>query len=342
MSRVLVSGAAGYIGVPLCKALLIAGHEVVALDRLYFGEAKLAVIVGDPKLTVLRDDIRYFDERLLKDIDCVIDLAGLSNDASAEIDPDWTQQINFEGGERLARMAKGYGIKRYIYSSSAGVYGLGAKQSLSEEDNLNPQTAYARSKVHVENVLSELQSNSFETVRLRNATVFGLAPRMRFDLAINIMAMRAWKDKTIYVMGGGEQWRPFIHVEDVVRCFMACLDAPSETVSGECFNVGDDRNNYQIKQLAQVVSDRVPDASVHMIPDDPDKRTYHLSFKKLKEQLDFETTYTVLDGVDEILAALGEGKLDPDDPTCFTLQWYKALVEWDARIKELSMRESVL
>src|SRR5204863_1118858 len=174
------------------------------------------------------------------------DLAGLSNDASAEIDPALTRAINFEGGIRMAQIAKTAGVRRYVYGSSASVYGEGIREGLAENDECRPQTLYAESKLAVEGALRELCGPDFETVILRNATVFGLAPRMRFDLAINIMTLRAWKDRVIYVMGGGEQWRPLIHVNDVVRAMIMGLEESAELVAGETFNVGGDDLNYQI------------------------------------------------------------------------------------------------
>ncbi|MBK6390597.1 MAG: NAD-dependent epimerase/dehydratase family protein [Saprospiraceae bacterium] len=163
---------------------------------------------------------------------------------------------------------------------------------------------------------------------LRNATIFGLAPRMRFDLAVNIMTMRAWKDRVIYVMGGGEQWRPFVHVRDVVKAFILTLEAPLEKVDGEIFNVGSTDLNYQIKQLAQFVVDIIPNVTIHTIPDDTDKRTYNLNFEKIKKVLGFEVSVQIHEGVVEIKQALEKGIIDADDPTTHTLQWYKSLLAW--------------
>jgi nucleoside-diphosphate-sugar epimerase len=342
MKRIIVTGAGGYVGVPLCKSLLDHNYEVVALDRYFFGLDKMSGISDHPNLVVVRDDIRSCDPAIFKDVHAVLDLAGLSNDATAEIDRELTLSINHRGSERFAREAKKHGVERYVYSSSASVYGAGARESLVETDALAPQTDYAKSKVAIEKVLEELKSESFCPVILRNATVFGLAPRMRFDLAINIMTLRAWKERVIYVMGGGEQWRPFVHVSDVVAAFLMVLESPRKTVHGQIFNVGSSELNYQIKQLAQFVLDAVPNVEVHVIPDDPDKRTYNISFSKIEKVLGYKALFQVHEGILEVKEALEKGTLDPDDPTCYTLQWYKSLLKWEQRIQDLSLRGSVM
>jgi nucleoside-diphosphate-sugar epimerase len=333
--RVLVMGAGGYVGVPLVAALAERGHEVLAVDRYFFGKDKLGDLASDPRVTVVVDDVRRMDSSLLDGVEGVIDLAGLSNDLSAEIDPNLTREINFEGGARLARLAHEAGVRRYVYSSSASVYGHGNKLRLSEEDECHPQTLYAESKLHVERELTRLSGPKFEVVILRNATVFGLAPRMRYDLAVNIMTLRAWKDRVIYVMGGGEQWRPFVHVNDVVQALVLGLETDAATVAGETFNVGDDTLNFQIRQLAELVRSQIPDVVVHNIPDDPDKRTYNLAFEKIRSKLGFAPTRSVLDGIVEIRQALDRGASSGDDKTCYTLQWYKSLLEWHARLSDI-------
>jgi nucleoside-diphosphate-sugar epimerase len=342
MQKVLVAGAGGYIGIPLCQMLAEKGYSVVALDRGFFGRDRFMQAACHPNIRMLIDDIRTVDPKHFEGLDAVIDLAGLSNDASAEIDPDLTISINHQGGVRLARVAKQAGVRRYVYSSSASVYGHGQEVALNEHAACHPQTLYAESKLHVEDELRKLQSDTFETVILRNSTVFGLAPRMRFDLAINIMTLRAWKERVIYVMGGGEQWRPFIHVRDVCRALMLGLESEASLVSGETFNVGSDDLNYQIKQLAHFVVDIIPNIVTHRIPDAPDKRTYNLSFAKIIQHLKFEPSARVHEGIVEIKQALERGAVSGDDPTTYTLQWYCALIDWEKRIKELSMDGKIL
>jgi nucleoside-diphosphate-sugar epimerase len=335
-------GAGGYVGVPLCRQLVQRNYSVLAMDRYFFGKDKLGDLVASPQVKVVVQDIRSMDRNLLDGVWAVVDLAGLSNDLSAEIDPDLTRQINFEGGAALARVAKDMNVRRYVYASSASVYGKGVKSELIETDECRPQTIYAQSKLHVEQQLRQLQSPTFEPVIFRNATIFGLAPRMRFDLAVNIMTLRAWKERVIYVMGGGEQWRPFIHVNDVVDVLVKGVEADAGIVAGEIFNVGDDGMNFQIKQLAQFVLDVIPNVKVHLIPDDPDKRSYNLAFGKIKRVLGFSAKTRVHEGIVEIKQALDRGLVSGDDPTCYTLQWYKSLIEWERRIKDLSIGGKLL
>ena len=342
MPKVLVSGAGGYIGVPLCAKLVEGGHSVIALDRYFFGKERMNGLAGNSHLQIVAEDIRDFDRTLLNGVDAVIDLAGLSNDASAQIKPELTQAINVEGATRLARLAKEAGVRRYVYSSSASVYGEGAHERLTENDECRPLTLYAEAKLSVEKTLRSLADLKFEVVIFRNATVFGLAPRMRFDLAINIMTLRAWKERVIYVMGGGYQWRPFVHVNDVVRILIQGMEEDRERVAGQVFNVGGDDMNYQIRQLAQFVRDVVPNTTVHMIPDDPDRRTYNVSFAKIKQHLGFEPAIRVHEGIVEIKQALERGRLSGDDPTCYTLQWYRSLLDWEQRINSLSLRGRIL
>jgi len=165
---------------------------------------------------------------------------------------------------------------------------------------------------------------------------------MRFDLAINIMTLRAWKERLIYIMGGGDQWRPFIHINDVVRAFVLAVESDRDKVAGEIFNVGDDEMNFQIRQLAQFVRDIVPNVSVHTIPDDPDRRTYSLSFAKFHQRFGFHAETRVHEGIVEIKQALDRGTITADDPSSYTLQWYRSLVDWEKRIKDLSLRGRIL
>ncbi len=329
MKRVVVLGAGGYIGIPLCHELVKRGYFVTAIDRYFFGKKP-------DGCSILQDDIRTDWDGVLHADDTVIDLAGLSNDATAEIDENLTTEINERGAINLAIQCRNQGVRRYIYSSSASVYGHGIKPNLTEKDDPAPLTAYARSKLAVEKVLCPMASESFEPVILRNATVFGVAPRMRFDLAVNVMTMRAWKEGVIYVMGGGGQCRPFVHIDDVVKVFCEMIEMPAAKVSGQIFNVGNDVMNYTISQIATMVRHHVPTAKIHFIPDDPDKRSYHVSFRKLRE-LGIECNRSIEQGIVEVIRALETGVVKCDDPTTNTLGWYKTMLEWDKRISELKI-----
>jgi nucleoside-diphosphate-sugar epimerase len=330
MARVLVFGAGGYIGIPLCEALESRGHWVQAVDRFFFGKY--------PKVfpPLLHADIRDYEcgEGLF---DTVIDLAGLSNDATADIDPELTVDINKRGALHLALTAKHAGVRKYIYASSCSVYGSGQHARLTETDACKPLTLYAECKVRVEDHLRGLASPDFRPIILRNATVFGVAPRMRFDLAINIMTKRALQGHIIYVMGGGKQLRPFVHVSDVVDAFVTAVESMNEA---DTFNVGSNEGNASIEQIATMVSQQCDGAALHRIPDDPDKRSYHVSFDKIA-LAGFKPKVGIRAGIAEVRQALINGSVCDDD-TCHTLNWYRKLIEWDRRLTALRLNGRLL
>lgn len=348
MSRVLVVGAGGYIGIPMCERLLANHHEVVAADRWFFEKKPKFEVVGIGYGRSLTADTRTMAQDLISNFsaaigavkypaDVVIDLSGLSNDATAEIDPELTKSLNEEGGKRVASLAKSAGVKRYIYSSSASVYGAGGKMFLSETDETNPLTAYAKSKLAVEEHLLKIADANFCPVILRNATAFGYAPRMRFDLAINMMARDAITNKRVLVRGGGNQYRPFIHVQDVVSAFCMAINAPIEKVSGQIFNVGDNALNMTIIQVANIVKSLYRDAEVINVPDGEDKRSYHLNFRKVASTLGFSCDWSIESGIKEIERALIQGLVSADDPRTITLGWYKSILEWERRLTEMRL-----
>jgi nucleoside-diphosphate-sugar epimerase len=358
--KILCAGSGGYIGIPLVAALLGRGHYVVALDRWFFGKYP----APHPKLGIEKNDIRNTDildiGREALPYDAVIDLAGLSNDLTSDIDPELTRSINIEGGKRLANLACNAGVKRYVYSSSASVYGSGIRPMLTETDECRPLTLYARSKVEVEDHLRSIAGDGFEPVILRNATVFGVAPRMRFDLAVNVMCLRSHKDGVIYVMGGGEQHRPFIHVDDVVRAFVWAVE--SDNAAGETFNVG--TSNHTIAEVAKKVATEFPMARVMQIPDDPDKRSYSCSFEKFNgakgndsfikptdRGLIKATKQALMDMSDRcrsidyevarMAKMLRDGSLK-DDETCHTLQYYRSLMSWEKKLNDIRLDGKIL
>jgi nucleoside-diphosphate-sugar epimerase len=334
MSRVIVFGAGGYLGIPLVEELISRKHDVWAVDRWFFGKKPDGVV------NTIHSDIRTCDPRLMPEMDAVIDLAGLSNDASADIDTALTTAINFGGAMQFARRAKEAGTKKYIYSSSCSVYGSGEHPGLVETNDCKPLTAYARSKVGVEEGLRSIASPDFDPIILRNATVFGVAPRMRFDLAVNIMTLRAWRDNLIYCMGGGQQMRPFIHVMDVVRAFVLALERKEYT--NDTFNVGGDDMNMSIDGLAKTVKSVFPTAAIHHIPDDIDRRSYHVSFAKIKEAFQFKPHHSILNGICEVRKALIDGTISGDDETAYTVSWYKKLIEWDKRLADIRLDGRIL
>jgi nucleoside-diphosphate-sugar epimerase len=339
--HVFVAGGAGYIGSVLVPLLLERGHRITVLDRLYFGGTlgPAQARFGE-RLQVARGDVRSFDRGLLRSVDAVVDLSGISNDPSCELEPELTRSVNVDGAKRLASAAIEAGVRRYVFSSSCSVYGHGEGLGLIETSARHPVSLYARAKAEVEDFL--LGSKGMEVCALRLATVFGLSPRMRFDLAINVMTKNAYVARRITVDGGGRQWRPFVHVRDVARAFELALTSDASKVAGEVFNVGSDANNVQILNLAFRVRDAVPGTEVVHAPTDPDLRDYNVSFEKVKRGLGFAAERSVDDGIREVLGALREGVVDPDDRRWYTLRQYVFLREAERAHRDLAIDGKLL
>lgn len=342
--HVLVAGGAGYIGSVLVPVLLEQHHEVTVLDRFYFGNP----FTANPhknSLHLVKEDIRSFSPSVFDGVEAVVDLSGISNDPSCELEPELTRSVNLEGGCRLALLAQKAGVRRYVYSSSCSVYGHGDGPGLTETSPRHPVSLYARVKAEMEDLLFGMSSRGpkpFEVVALRLATVFGLSPRMRFDLAVNVMTKNAYVNRRIMVDGGGRQWRPFVHVRDVAQAFLSALTADAATVAGQVFNVGGASCNVQILNLAFRVRDAIPGTEIVHAPTDPDLRDYHVAFEKIHQTLDFSAKCSIDDGIREVLVALKEGMLDPDDRRWYTLKQYLFLREAERVMNELSLHGHLL
>lgn len=340
MKNILIFGAGGYVGIPLCENLINKGYKVIAVDRFFFGIDKLKKVQNE-NLKIVKDDIRFFDEKILEGIDVVIDLCGLSNDASSEIDINLTKDINYLGSKRLADLSKKFNVKHFLYSSSASVYGYNNKKFLSETDELNPITEYAKSKVKLEKHLLSICNENFNVTILRNSTIYGYSNRMRFDLAVNIMTMTGTKDKIIYVMGDGNQYRPFINVNDVVKAFRMCIENPS-LVKNEILNVGSNDQNFSIKELSKHIQEIINDAKIIHIPNNPDNRSYSLNFEKIKNLLGFGCDYDIRSSVVELREKIKIGLVDTEDETTHTLKWYKKLMEFDEILTNIKINNKLL
>ncbi len=325
MSKVMVTGAGGYIGTQLVRDLVKAGHEVTAVDRFFFGKEPLSEFINNKQVTIKQKDIRDLDQNDFKGHDAVCDLACLSNDPAGEIDPQLTYQINRDGRIHVAKTAKEAGVAKYIISSSCSVYGKGEEPLLVETSKTNPISIYAKSTLEAEQENLSIADNNFSVTSLRNATVFGLSSRMRFDLVVNLMTLSAFQKGRIIVMGGGLQWRPLVHLSDVSQAFHLVIDANEKLVNREIFNVGLD--NYQIKNLAYLVREQLPiDIEIDLAPDDADKRDYNVDFSKVKNVLGFEAKKTIIDGINEIYVALKSGNVDTSIKTV-TVSWYRNILD---------------
>ena len=340
MGKVVVTGAGGYIGTQLVRDLLLDGNEVLAVDRFFFGQEPLKEFKNNKNVKILKKDIRDLDEVDLKNYDAVCDLACLSNDPAGEIDPNLTFQINRDGRIHVARMAKKAGIKKYILSSSCSVYGQGEEAQLSENSATNPISVYAKSTLEAEQENLSLNDNNFSVTALRNATVFGLSTRMRFDLVVNLMTLTAFQKNRIIVMGGGLQWRPLVHVSDVSKAFIAVINAETKKVAGEVFNIGFD--NFQIKNLAYLVRENLPmSIDIDLAPDDADKRDYNVLFEKASKQIGFKATTNVSEGITEIYKALKTGVVDTGQKT-ITVQWYRNILEAQKLLEQVTLNGRVI
>jgi nucleoside-diphosphate-sugar epimerase len=340
MTSVLVTGGAGYIGCVLCEMLLDAGHTVKILDRLYFGREPLAELSNRPGFEVVKEDIRYVGQAPFEGVDVVMHLAAISNDPSCDLDPEISNSVNVEGTKRVAEMAKAAGVKRMIFSSSCSVYGHGQSELLTEESPKAPVSLYARSKIEGEDALLAMQSPEFNVTVMRSGTAYGISPRMRFDLVLNIMTLYAYKRRRIFVLGQGQQTRPMVHISDIARAFMGVMDAPAEAVGGEIFNVGSSEQNFKVYRVAQMVRDVVAHTEVELVPDDPDKRDYNVSFEKIAKVLDFKVQRTPYEGCVEIKQALERGIVD-DHIRTKTVEYYRYLLDAERLLRDVS-REGVV
>lgn len=338
--KVLVTGGAGYIGSVMVQMLLDEGFDVVILDRFFFGKETLKDVDGHPRLTLVKDDIRWFDPSLMKGVDAVIDLAALSNDPSGELDPKITMEINYKGRVRVARLAKKYGAEKYIFASTCSVYGF-QEGIVNENSSTNPLTTYAKSAILAEQDIMPLGDSEFSVTFLRQATVYGLSPRMRFDLVINAMVLYLWKERKLRIMRDGKQWRPFVHIKDTSRAFIKVLEADNDMVNKQIFNVGSNNQNYQILPLAQMLADALGMELQYEWYGDPDKRSYRVDFSKIKEVLGFKPKYTPKDAAKEIYQALDEGRIK-DDIKTRTVQWYRYLLEAHRIIRDVELNGRIL
>lgn len=337
--RVLVTGGAGYIGSTLTRMLLNRGYDIICLDRFFFGMDSIKDIADQIK--IIKDDIRWFDPSILEGVDAICDLAALSNDPTGELDPQKTFEINYRGRRRVANLAKKWGVKRYILASSCSVYG--AQTSVVNENSpVNPLTTYAKANLFAERDILPLSDESFVVTALRQATVYGLSYRMRFDLVVNAMTRSLFKYNKIFISREGTQWRPLVHVRDTSKAFIMVLEGDPELVNGEIFNVGSDEQNIQIFNLAKKIAEAVGKPFNYEWYGDPDKRSYKVSFRKIMETLGFKPDYTISMGAREIYNALENGIVDPDSPRWITVKWYKHLLEMQKFIREIEINGVIL
>lgn len=333
MSKVLVTGGGGYIGSILVRTLLEAGHQVKVVDRFFFGRKTLP---EHPALKTVVEDSRRIDETHLEGCDWVIDLAAISNDPSSELFQEATWSINHQGRVRCAKLAEKVGVSRYLLASTCSVYGFQDADMVSNEtSDTNPLTTYAKANLAAEEGVLELAGGDFTATVVRQATVYGYSPRMRFDLAINGMTYGAWDTGRLPLMRDGSQWRPMVHVRDTSEAMLHLLGIDADTVAGQVFNIGSEENVYQIGPLGEIVAETVPGNVAIEWYGDPDHRSYRVSFDKI-EATGWKAKRTAMDGVAEVVAALESGSLAKTTET-ITLDWYKSLARFREILSEVEI-----
>lgn len=300
--RVLITGHAGYIGSVLAPLLQDAGHDVVGFDTGFYSGCDFG---SEPEpIPELVGDLREVRPEQLDGFDAIVHLAALSNDPLGSIDPDVTYEINFEGSVRLALAAKAAHVPRFLFASSCSLYGAAGDAALDETAPLNPITPYAETKAWFERALRPMADDDFSPTYLRNATAHGVSPRLRGDLVVHNLVGSALTTGEVLIKSDGSPWRPLIHVEDIGRAFLAVLEAPRELVHDQAFNVGRDDQNFQVRDIANVVAAAVSGSTVVYAPGgEPDARDYRVDFSKIHSQLpELKIQWDLEESVEDLVA----------------------------------------
>ncbi|MBH23318.1 MAG: UDP-glucose 4-epimerase [Myxococcales bacterium] len=312
--HILLTGGAGYLGAVLTPKLLERGHRVTCLDCLLFGEGPLASVRDHAGFTLLQGDIRDHDmvTRTLRegDFDQIIHLAAISNDPSSELDHELTRDVNLKAVEHIMTAAREHGVRRFIYASSASVYGIKEVDDVHEDLPLDPITIYARCKAEGETILNGLINDDFCGVSVRAATVCGYSPRLRLDLTINILTSHAILNRAIRVFGGS-QMRPNIHIEDLTDFYVELVEADRDLINGEAFNIS--HSNATVMGLAEMIRDAIdPEIEINVVPTD-DLRSYHLSADKVARVLGYQPKRALVEAVNDLRDAFAEGRIPAPD-----------------------------
>jgi nucleoside-diphosphate-sugar epimerase len=324
--EILVTGGAGYIGAVLVPELLSDGHRITVLDAFLYGTDPDSDPIVHERCRRLRGDIRdfeYVDSVLQKGgFDTIIHLAAISNDPSSELEPEVTRSVNLDAVDHLMHSAKRHGVKRFLYASSASVYGIKDTENVTEDLPLEPITIYAECKAKGEAILDGLVDDGFVGVSVRSATVCGYSPRLRLDLTINLLTDQALTDGRIRVFGG-DQMRPNVHVRDLSDFYRTLLTAPADEISGKAFNVC--RENASVMSLAEMIRDELdPSIPIETVPSD-DPRSYHLCAEKARVHLGFEPRRELVTAVRELRDAYDSGEVPDSRSTVYrNVAWMKA------------------
>ncbi len=335
---VIVTGAGGYIGSSLVPYLLKSGYKVRAIDRFFFGENFL------PKhkdLQIIYDDIRNLKKKIFKNVHGIIDLAALSNDVTGQEYVKETFDINYKARLRNAKLAKECGVLRYILPSSCSNYGkIKTTEIANENYKLKPLTNYSKANSLAEKSIISLNTKNFVVTVLRQGTVYGYSPKMRFDLVINRMTYEAWKNKRLFLMKDGNQRRPTLHIKDAIKAMKFILNMESGLVNGEIFNVGCEGNNMKIKEIAKLINTFFDNKLKIEWYGSKDDRSYFVNFDKIRE-IGFKGKYKPIDGIKQLIKKL-ENKVIELEPHTLTLDWYKNLESWNDYLSKIKYNNKLI
>mgnify|MGYP003999461183 CR=1 FL=1 len=313
LNSILITGGAGYVGSVLVRKLVSLGYDVKVIDSLVFGNDGISSLINEKKIEFFNLDIRETEKisSIIQNIDCVIHLAAIVGEPLCKKIPDAAKQINEFATKNLVNICKNKKVKRFIFASTCSNYGS-SQNVVNESSPVMPLSLYSECKVNSEKFILDQNNDIFETCVLRFATAHGLSPRMRFDLLVQEFMRDAIVDKKISIFGA-DFWRPLVHVEDMADACISAIDASSQLISGQIYNVGNDKENYTKIKLAEIIKEFIPDVEIEIIKSKKDPRNYKVSFEKIENSLNFEPKYTVRDSVIEILNDIQSGKINPRD-----------------------------
>lgn len=313
--HVLVTGHNGYVGTKMMPMLIAAGYDVSGLDSNLYKESIFGEEIKDQDFPEIRKDIRDIESSDIQGFDAIIHLAGLSNDPLGDLNPELTFDINHKASVRLAKLAKKVGVERFIFSSSCSNYGAGVQDWLDEKSTLNPVTPYGTSKVLVEQDVAKLADEKFSPTFLRSGTAYGVSSRLRFDLVLNNLVAWAYTTGQVFMKSDGSAWRPIVHIEDMSLAFLSALNAPIDLVNNETFNVGQTKENYRIKDIANIVAETVPGSKIEFAGGaEADKRNYRVNCDKIVNELpDYKPRWNARKGANELYETYKKTGLRLDD-----------------------------
>jgi|AntDeeMinimDraft_5_1070356.scaffolds.fasta_scaffold00477_12 nucleoside-diphosphate-sugar epimerase len=337
--RVLVTGHKGFIGTIMVPMLMDAGYEVLGIDSDLYRASTYGPAPRLPDREVIKD-VRDIEAADLEGVDAVVHLAALSNDMLGDLNPEWTWDINYRASVRLAELSRECGVTRFVFASSCSMYGAGGNAPLDESATFNPVTAYAESKVLVEREVSAMANGHFSPVFMRNATAYGLSPRIRFDVVINNLTAWAYTTGEVLMKSDGSPWRPVVHIADISRAVLAVLGAPRSAMHNRAFNIGASQENYRVRQLAEMVRDVVPGCELAFAGGaEADKRDYQVSFDRFATAFpEYVPQWTAREGVGELYDGYRRIGLDRGD---YEGPRYKRIAQLQQRIAAGDLDETL-